>query len=442
MPYPKASYAWLVVGVLALASVVSFIDRQIVALLVEPIQQDLGVNDTEAGWLFGAFAIFYSLGGLPIAYVADRYSRKWVIAAGVFLWSLMTIGCGLARSFAVLFAARIGVGVGEATLVPCTHSLVGDYFPREKIPLAIAVFQMAATFGTGLAFTIGGLIVELVRYAPPVDAGPLGLLKPWQLAFLCAGAPGFVVLVLVLMIREPKRRGVIDTYAGKAMGTAALFAFYRRNWKAMATHHLGYAIIALVGYSIVFWTPTFFQRIHGIPAGVAGVYWGLYFLIFATAGVYYGGRLGERMIRAGHKDGAIRATILGGCAMIPLGIVTPLMPWPELSWALYAPLMFFVNVHSGLGPGALPVIVPSQMRAQAAAIYGMTVAAIGMGLGPVLTGAISDYVFPQDHGVRYSLVLMMVICGPLWVVLLGACRPHYRRSFEDAETLEQTGGIS
>ena len=141
IPYPDRKYAWFVVFVLILASLIAFIDRQVVAIVVGPMKEDLGVGDTEIGWLYGVFALFYAFAAIPIATMADKKSRKHIIAIGIFLWSLLTIACGLTRSYWQIFFARIGVGIGEATLSPSTTSLIGDYFPRKDIPLALKYFR-------------------------------------------------------------------------------------------------------------------------------------------------------------------------------------------------------------------------------------------------------------------------------------------------------------
>lgn len=437
MAYPKPAYAWFVVGILVLASLVSFVDRQIVALLVEPMRRDLGISDTQIGWLFSGFAIFYAIAGLPLAYLADRVNRRWLISIAILVWSLMTIACGLARNFWTLLAARIGVGVGEASLTPSAHSLIGDYFPRRKIPLAVAVFQLSGTLGTGVAFTLGGIAVSMLADGPPVDAGWFGILQPWQMVFVYIGAPGALVVLLMLFVKEPQRRGVIKSYAGSKVGLPSLLKFYRRNWQTMFAHHVGFGLVALSGFSIVFWTPSFFERAHGIPAGEAGAYYGLYFLTFATAGTYVGAWYGQYLYRKGHRDWPMRGTINLAWPQVPFFAIAALSPGVELTWVLYAPVMFFMNTVFGMSYGALPVIVPNQMRAQVAAIYLMLGSAIGVGLGPLVIGAINDNVFTQPDGVRYSLTLLMCVCAPIWMGLLWWGKKHYAHSLLEAEGLEQ-----
>ncbi|MGA1104964.1 MAG: MFS transporter, partial [Pseudomonadales bacterium] len=185
----QVRYAWFIVFVMILASLIAWVDRQVVAIVVGPMQEDLGIGDTEVGWLYGVFALFYAAAAVPIAVLADRYSRKHLIAIGIFLWSLLTISCGLAKNFWQVFLARIGVGVGEATLTPAATSMISDYFPRKDVPLALSVFQAGPIIGSGLAFIIGGMVLELVQGAPPMVLPVVGELKPWQQTFVWVGLP-------------------------------------------------------------------------------------------------------------------------------------------------------------------------------------------------------------------------------------------------------------
>ncbi len=206
---PSSLSAWYAVIILLLAYVLSFVDRIIMSLLVIPIQKDLGISDTQMGLLMGlAFAIFYTVVGIPIARLSDAKSRKIIVSIGIFLWSIMTAVCGLARSFIELFLARVGVGVGEATLSPAAYSMIADYFPEEKLGKAIAVYQSGALFGSGIAFIIGGAIVGLIVNSNATSLPFLGELQPWQLAFIIVGLPGVLMALVMLTVKEPKRTGI------------------------------------------------------------------------------------------------------------------------------------------------------------------------------------------------------------------------------------------
>ena len=205
------------VCLLLLAGAVAFIDRQVVAIVVEPMKRDLGVGDTAIGWLYGVFALFHALAAYPIAWWADRGSRRRIIALGVFFWSLMTVACGLTRTYSILLMARTGVGVGEASLTPATASLVSDLLPREKVPFAMSVYQIGANASTGVALVIGGVVLDFVSEAEPLVLPMVGESTAWQQTFVFVGAPGAVLALVFLMIREPARRVV----SGPQQETAA-----------------------------------------------------------------------------------------------------------------------------------------------------------------------------------------------------------------------------
>lgn len=435
VPYPNSTYAWWVVTVLVIALLVSFVDRQIVALVVEPMKEDLNINDIQAGWLYGGFAIFYAIAGLPIARLADTKSRKLIIAIGILLWSIMTLMSGLARNFTQLFIARIGVGVGEASLGPSTHSLLSDYFPREKIPLALSVFQVGAVVGSGLAFWLGGLIVELVRNSPPVELPIFGTIHAWQMTFIYVGAPGLLVVLLMMTVREPVRRFVnTNVSSGSSTSLAEILAFYRLNWITFVTHHVGFAMLALVGYAFVFWTPTFFSRVHGIPAGEASQVFGLIFMTFGSLGVVWAAFVAQRLSAKKFKDANIIAGIIGGLGGVITLFIVQLMPDATWAYVMYAPAMFFINSPFGVANGAIPVITPPTMRAQVAAVNAMFSSFFGMALGPVAAGFFNEYVFTGPDGIRYSLMAMAVSCGVVGLSILWICRKHYAESMRRADS--------
>ena len=206
-PWPGSIYAWYVAGVLYVGSIVSFLDRQIIALMVDDIKLDLGLNDFEIGLLQGPpFGIFYALMSIPIALAADRSNRRNIVVAGVTFWSLATAACGLAGNFWHLFLARVGVGSGEACLAPCSYSMISDYFRTTLLPLALAVFTMGNLTGVGLAMIIGGAVITFARQID-LNLWLLGEIAPWQFSFIVIGLPGLLLALLMLTIREPYRRG-------------------------------------------------------------------------------------------------------------------------------------------------------------------------------------------------------------------------------------------
>ena len=427
-PYPNRVYAWFVVAVLIVAALVAYVDRQVVAIVVDPMKEDLGVGDAQIGWLYGVFAVFYAIAALPIAWLADRKSRKLIIAAGIFFWSLMTMACGLTRTYWNVLFARIGVGVGEATLTPATTSLVGDYFPRQQIPLALSVFQTGPIMGSGIAFIIGGYVLGVVQEAEPLVLPYFGELRPWQQTFVYLGAPGLLLAFLFLVIREPVRR-TASTSTDGAGGLGALFDFYRRHARTLTLHHFGNLSLVLAGYAFVFWTVSFFVRVYGYDAAQASQIFGWIFLVAGPLAVAV---LARRLSDRGHTDANILAGMIGGAAAVVAILLVQAAPSAFWAFVLYVPAMMAINSPFGIAAGALPVITPPHLRAQVAAVY-LFVVSIGMMVGPPITGAFNEYVFPEVEGVRYSLVTVTAIFGVIGIVLLQLARRPYAASLEEAD---------
>ena len=213
--WPAPARAWAMVMLLVAAYAIAFVDRQILTLLVEPVKRDLAITDTQFSLLSGlAFTLFYTIMGIPFAWLADRGSRRNLIAVSMTFWSVMTAACGLANSFLTLFLARIGVGVGEAGLSPAAYSMIADSFPPEKRARPLTVYAIGAILGVGLALIIGGAVVHWASSAPPVVLPVIGELKTWQLAFLIVSLPGPLLALLLLPMREPTRHEKAKTVGG------------------------------------------------------------------------------------------------------------------------------------------------------------------------------------------------------------------------------------
>jgi len=439
-PYPSAIYGWLVVSVLILASILSFIDRQIVAIVADSMKADLGVGDAQIGLLYGIFAVFYAIAGLPLAWMADRYSRKHIIAAGIFFWSLATIVCGLSRSFWQVLLARIGVGIGEASLVPAANTLVSDLFPRSQIPFVMSVFQTGAITGSGLAFIIVGAVLAFTEQRPAPDLPLLSTLAPWQLTFIYVGTPGFLLAFIVLMLREPARRMLANVGATKQVSTrSGIRDFYRRNLRMFVLHHVGFLSLAMMGFAFVFWSVPFFSRVHGMSAASAAQIFGWIFLVFGPLGSVWLGWYATRLGGRGRQDANISAAVLAAVVSLPLVVLIQLVPSATWAFVLYAPALFFVNAPFGLAYGSLMVIAPPTMRALVAAVYMLTVS-IGMLAGPPLAGLFNEHVFPQADGVRYSLMAMTAIFGGLGITCLWGCRRAYADCMAKADAMDALEG--
>lgn len=441
--YVSPQRAWYLVGVLVLAYTFSFIDRQILGLLVNPIKRDLGINDFQVGLLGGlAFALFYTFMGLPIGRLADRASRRNIIVGGIVVWSLMTAACGLTKNFWQLFLARMGVGVGEAALSPPAYSLIADTFPPGKLGRALSVYSMGIFIGSALAYIVGAGVVQAVDTAPPVTLPLFGEIHAWQLTFFIVGLPGILVALLMLTVREPARRGVEQTRrADGTQGTDSLplnqvLAFVWKNRATYSAHFGGFALLSVFGYGTALWIPEFIRRSYDWEIYDAGYAYGVIILVFGIGGVFSGGWFCDRMRRKGRPDAHMRGTMLSAIALAPCAILFPLVGSVELTLALLATAIFFGAMPTGVAAAALQAITPNQMRAQVSALYLFTVNLIGMGVGPGLVGFFTDYVFEDTSKLYLSLALTAAVTIPFAAILLMWGLKHYRGSLERSERLE------
>lgn len=424
--YPDARLAWATVAILMVAYVLSFIDRQILNLLVAPVRRDLQISDTQMSYLLGlSFALFYTVCGIPIGRLADVKSRRGIIATGIVIWSLMTAGCGLARSYLGFLLCRIGVGVGEATLSPSAYSLIADSFPSRTRATAISVYSMGIYIGSGLAYLVGGLIIHFASAQGDVSLPLLGPVRPWQLVFLVLGLAGLAFSLAILAIREPARHGV---GAGVEVPLREALAWLGANRRTVLHHNLGVAMLSFAAYGAAAWVPSFFIRNHGWDAPTVGIVYGAITAVFGSCGIVFGGRLADRWLKLGRVDAGLRVCLIGALASIPFGLAFPLAATPELAALLLAPSIFCLAMPFGVAPAAIQEIMPNALRSQASALYLFVVNLVGLGLGPTAVALCTDYLFHDDLAVRYSLMLVLPAAALIGSLLLVTGLPHYRAS--------------
>jgi MFS family permease len=437
--YPNPRYAWYVVSVLTVAYLLSFLDRQILALLVEPIRRDLDISDTQVSLLGNlAFGIFYTVLGLPLGRAADRLSRRGIIAAGVATWCLMTASCGLARNFVQLFLARVGVGVGEAALNPAALSMISDYFPRRTRGRALTFYNMGVSLGVGVALIFGGQVIAWVASAPPVTVPGIGELRSWQTVFLLVGLPGLLVALLMLTVREPVRRDRLQVRLANGelaenLTVGQTVAYLRQRWRTYLTHFIGMSVVTIQGYNYFFWVPSMFLRTWQWTIPEISLGYGLVTITGGPLGILLGGWIADRLYQRGYKDALMR-TCLGGAIvlLIPASILTPLMPNGQLALALLFPLSVGGAMVTATGAAALQMITPNQMRAQTTALYYFVINILGL-LGPTVVGLVTDRGFGDDGALRWSLSIVCAVASVLGLAFLSLHLPHYRRSVIEAE---------
>lgn len=438
--YPARSYAWYVVSILTIAHVISFLDRQILALMVGPIKQDLGISDTQMSLLLGlAFAIFYTFLGVPIGRLADRSSRRNIITIGVTVWCAMTAMCGLARNYTQLFLARIGVGVGEATLTPSALSIISDYFPREYRGRAVGFYNMGVSVGAGLAMIVGGQVITFVAKAPPVVLPVVGELAAWQTVFLLVGLPGLLIAMLMRTVKEPARHGKmqIANDAGKQSDrisirdTVKFLGEHRRTYIGLAATVSGSTIL---GYGFLSWLPTMYIRTWEWSIAKVTVTQGIVLLIAGPIGVNLAGWWADRSFRRGNKSAHARVLVISAPVMLVASALLPLMPTGELAILLFAPHILGAAGITAAGGAALMLITPNQLRGQTTAIYYFIISLAGLTLGPTSVALFTDYVFRDEALLRYSMAIVGLLAGLLALASAILTVKPYQESIEEAET--------
>jgi MFS family permease len=434
-PYPSSSAGWYAVSILLVAYIFSFIDRQILGLLVIPIQEDLGINDTMIGFLHGTtFAIFYAVLGIPIARFIDRRNRRNIIAIGIALWSFMTALCGFSVRYIHLFLARTGVAIGEATLLPGTSSIVADYFEPKRRALAMGTFAAGLYIGAGLAYLAGGLLIQALSNVQ-VNLPFIGLAKTWQLVFIVVGMPGLLIALLAMTIKEPVRR--TKTSAATGVPISDVIQYARDNRSAYTYFILAAGMAVFVGQATGLWVPTFLVLEHGITYAQAGIRIGAIILFFGPIGAIAGGWLADRWVNAGKIDGKVRIGVLASALILLPALAFPLMDDLNAALVVYALTILFASTIWGAAPAAIQDMTPGPMRGQMTALYTGLINLIGLGLGPVIMGMFNDFVFPEPSMMKYSLITLGIsgtIASGIFFFL--ALKP-FRKAVENAESWQE-----
>ena len=430
-PYPGGRHAWYVVGILTLANVSAFIDRQVLGLLVGPIRRDLGISDTQMGVLYGlAFALFYTLLGIPLGRLADRGSRRLIIGIGIAAWSVMTVLCGLARSYDQLLLARFGVAIGEAALAAPALSLIADYFAPNRRATALSVYSLGIYLGAGLANLVGGAVLARLDDSAALQWPIIGAIRPWQSAFVIVGLPGLIVALLMATVREPRRRETGQPNDAVAFTVGDVVRHLGTNRRAFLCHNLGYALFAMVNFATAAWLPTNLIRTYGWTAARAGLTLGTLTVTVGVLGVVVGGKVADAMLARGQTDAKLRVGIIAALGNLVCGAAYTLAPTAALSVAALVPYNFFASFAFGAAVAAVQEITPNRMRGQVGALFVSTMTLVGLGVGPSIVGLLTDRVFGSDGAVRYSLLAVTVVGLGAAAGLLGAGLAPYRRSVE------------
>ena len=392
-------------GTLTLLYFFNFVDRQIIAILVEPIKADLGLADWQLGVVSGvAFAALYATLGIPIARLADRSHRVNIISVAVALWSAMTVACGLAQNFVHLVLARIGVGVGEAGLTPPAHSLIADMYPEERRATALAVYQLGVPTGALFGLLAGGLIADAWG---------------WRVAFFAVGLPG-ILLALVAKWAIPEPRAGTGGSAAPVQAQPPFFESLALLWRIRAFRHVtaGFALVSFVTFGYNAWLPALLGRMHGLSTADIALWLGPVGFVSGVAGTFLGGLACDRL---GQRDPRWYAWLLviGFAISIPfLGIVF-FAPTATLAIAAYVVPNFLIGMNMGPTFAMAQFLAPEGLRAMVSSILLFFANMIGLGLGPLTIGALSDLFAPTAGASSLPLALLVVLPVLAW------CALHY-----------------
>jgi MFS family permease len=419
--YPRPVYAWSVVAILIGAAILSYTDRQVLSLLVDPIRHDLGVSDTQVSLLLGsAFALIYGVAGLPLGYLADRVSRRNLIAAGLLIWSLATMAGSLAHGFGEIFASRVFVGLGEAALSPAAIALISDYFPPSRRGLAVGFFLSGIAMGSGVAIMLGGAVLQAV------DAGlfamtPLAHLAAWRMVLVLVGLPGLAWCLLIFAIKEPTRRAAGDlTPLAAASPPLADVGDPRFSWAMAAAVYLVVAVASLVDNAVGAWAPSLLIREFNKSGAQIGLLLGLLLTVGFGGGVLLGGFLADKAATLRRRLGV---SLMAAALILPASLLMLAHTFTVV--LLGVPLYFALSgVVTAVGFASILQVVPARARGLAMSISFFLNVALGAGVGPTAVSLAGSKLFGLSAGLAPPIVF--VACAGYCTVLVALVIARFR----------------
>ncbi|WP_374406255.1 spinster family MFS transporter [Pelagerythrobacter sp.] len=379
-------YGWFVVACATVLHALNYVDRQIVTIVAIPIKADLGLSNTEIGLISGlAFAIFYAVFGLPLAWIADRWNRVSVLSLSLLTWSAMTAVCGLAQNFGQLFAARVGVGVGEAGCTPPAQSLISDYVPKERRAFALSIYSLGIPIGSFIGLAVGGVVTEAWG---------------WRAAFMVVGLPGVAIAILLpFLVKEP-RRAVTAAVAERIPGVREVLADLSTK-KSYWHLCIACSLTSMLNFGSGYFLGFFFNVKHDIPLGSLGLYLGLVLGIGWIIGILAGGFLADSL----RKKYAAAYALVPAFALLagfPFAIAAYLVENALLSFVLLVVPTALNSFVFGPGYAVVQSVTVPRSRALALAIFLLIANLVGLGLGPVIVGALTDFFSAQFYGPAFS----------------------------------------
>ncbi|GBQ34081.1 spinster family MFS transporter [Gluconacetobacter azotocaptans] len=410
--------AWSIVLLCMLAYILSFIDRQILALLVGPIRADLHISDTQFGLLNGlAFSIFYATMGIPIAGLSDRSSRPRIIVCGIAVWSAATMACGMARSFGHLFLSRILVGAGEAALSPAAYSLIADLFPRDRMGRALAVYSLGTLLGTGLAFLVGGVVIAAISSAARYSLAGLSF-SPWQVTMFIVGAPGIILAIVIgTVVKDPRRARALDP---SVPTIASVFRELTSQPGIYVPLLLGFSLAAMALYGLLSWIPAHLMRRFDMGPRQVGLLLGPIAIIAGGGGNLVSGWLVDGFAGKGRHDAPFLVGMIGAAGVALPSLAIGLAPSLGIAIPLVAAALFFAAFPMAPSTVVMQVAAPASIRSRVSAIFLFCNSFIGLALSSALIGFTNDRFFGgNDIGLAMGIVVSIAAVLAIFVLHMG-----------------------
>jgi len=431
--YPKPTYAWTMVGFLTLAYIFSMLDRYILGYLTKPIKADLGFTDTQMGWLALAFTLLYAFSAIPFGMLTDRKKRVWIIAFGIAVWSMATMATGLMTTFALFFIARLVVGVGEAVMSPAAFSIIGDSFPKERRAKPIAAYSAALFLASTITSYTIAILLNLFEGQGTKTFPIVGELESWQFIMLGVGAPGLLVALLFLFLKEPPRTESVQK-DGAALSDAVKFAYKR--WPTLLCFVSIFVTMVSIAYAQFNWLPEMFERTYGEENWGRGKYAvrnGTATLVLGLSTYFLAGVISDEWSKRGRTDAPLLLAIIGLLIMVPCTIIAPLMP---TGWGAFIVLMVAtvgIGMVSCTGVTALLQIVPGHVRGSIVAYYYLAITLLGGLISPLLVGWLSTSVYGEAN-LNFAMATQPAIYGIPTILLIPLTYRLYRKELSLRES--------
>lgn len=420
--------AWMSMAILLLLTVFSYVDRTIISLMVDPIKGDLGISDVQVSLLQGfSFAFVFALASIPMGWLSDRYSRRAVAMIGVLVWSSATILCGMARNFGQLFAARLGVGVGEAALPPSAYGIIAELFPKKRLATAIGLLAAGSALGSSLAYAVGGVAIGWSQH----HAASFGM-ADWQLVFIIVGLPSLVLAPLLLLIPRSKRP------AG-ASSTAMADSKEYRAWLRL---HGGYVILTALGvgcyasvaYAVSAWVPAYLFRKFGLDAATIGLTLGALHAVTGLVGFVGSGWLVDRLHSRGVPNAHFRYIQFAGLSCGALGLVCfSLVPSVPLV-LVFLGLIYVLAPVTGPALAHIQLSSPSRFHGRNVALFQLIMNLLAMIAGPSSAALFSQILFGGPQHIGLGIAATFAVFSPLGFILVTAAKASARRALLAEET--------